>query len=258
MLKLPVLAAAFGCLIVAGLPARADTACVFDTQPTVLVDEGDSHEIGSRLLKVWEVEDNSVFWSETVPDSEAYSQFRAEVADLGIETDPVRLLERSSIENSRIVRQNANEWIKPAGCLEMLMYGYQHARMNTFTDPTEFGSFILRSPDTERLRVYYYTNNQDGLGNMDIIVTPVLEDKREGWDVLVALHSHVFHPGQPEIDGILAPSEPDADFHVNLHARSGLPEAWITNGIHTVRMPASSFNDFTRPPGSGEVSNPSE
>ncbi len=246
------------CLTFAALPAHADTACTFGTPPTVLTEEGDPHETGSRLLKVWEVEDSPVYWSETVPDSEAYSQFRAEVVDLDIETDPVRLLERSSIENSRIVRRNASDWIKPAGCLEMLMYGYQHARMNTFASPTEFGSFILRSPNKERLRIYYYTNNQDGLGNMDIIVTPVLWDKQNGWDVLVALHSHVFHPGQPEIDGVLAPSEPDADFHANLHAMMGLPEAWITNGINTVRMPASSFNDFTMPTGGGEVSNPSE
>ncbi|TKT69546.1 hypothetical protein [Aquamicrobium sp. LC103] len=224
----------------------------------MLVEEGDPHEIGSRLLKVWEVEDNPVFWSETTPGSEAYSKFRGEVADLDIETDPVHLLEGSSIENSRIVHRNADDWIGPAGCLEMLMYGHQHARMNTFTDPTEFGSFILRSPDEERLRVYFYTNNQDGLGNMDVIVTPVLEDKREGWDVLVALHSHVFHPGQPEINGILAPSEPDADFHANLHASLGLREGWITNGVHTVRMPSSSFDDFTRPSGRGEVSNPYE
>lgn len=258
LLKLPLLAAALACLTALTIPTRADTACAFDTPPRVLVEEGDPHEIGSRLLKVWEIEDNPVYWSKTVPDSEAYSQFKAEVADRGNETDPVRLLEFSSHENSRAVHRNASDWIMPAGCLEMLMYGYQHARLNTFTDPTEFGSIILRSPDKERLRVYYYTNNQDGLGNMDPIVTPVLEDKREGWDVLVALHSHVFHPGQPDIDGILAPSEPDADFHVRLHESSGLREAWITNGIHTVRMPASSFNDFKRPPGSGEVSNPSE
>lgn len=63
----------------------------------------------------------------------------------------------------------------------------------------------------------------------------------------MALHSHVFHPGQPEIDGILAPSEPDADFHVRLHAASDVREAWITNGVDTVKMPASSFGLFRRP-----------
>lgn len=59
---------------------------------------------------------------------------------------------------------------------------------------------------------------------------------------------------EPEIDGILAPSEPDADFHVRFHEVSGVQEAWITNGVHTVRMPAS-FRDFQRPADSDEVSN---
>lgn len=243
--------------MIAALPARAQTACAFESEPRVVMEEGDPHEVGSRLLQVWEVPDDPVLWSDTLPESESYRGFRAEVTERGIETDPVRLLERSPTANNEIVLANADAWIGPAGCLEMLLYGHQHARLNTFSDPSEFGGIILRSPDAERLRIYYFTVNQDGLGNMDTIVVPVLDDRRDGWEVLVALHSHVFHPGQPEIDGILAPSEPDADFHIRLHEASGLREAWITNGIDTVRMPASSFGDFTRPAGAGEAGNPS-
>lgn len=249
MFRLRSLAAAFACCLVAALPARAEQACAFENEPVVLVEEGAPHEAGSRLLQVWDVPDDPAFWLQTVPESEAYRSFRDEVEERGIETDPVRLLERSPTDNNRLVVRNAGDWIAPAGCLEMLLYGYQHARMNTFTDPTEFGGIVLRSPGADRLRIYYITVNQDGLGNMDAIVRHVLEDRRKGWDVLVALHTHVFHPGQPELDGILAPSEPDADFHIRLHEVSGLQEAWITNGLHTVRMPASSFGDFTRPAG---------
>ena len=241
--------------MIATVPAQAQTACAFETPPLVLMENGDPHAQGSRLLQVWEMRDDPVFWSQAEPASPDYQRFKAQVAERNIDTDPVRLLERSPTDNNRIVLQNAGAWIGPAGCLEMLLYGYQHARMDTLEVPTEFASIILRSPDEARLRVYFTTVNQDGLGNMDPIVEPVLIDKRAGWQVLVALHSHVFHPGQPEIDGIPAPSEPDADFHVRLHEASGLREAWITNGVDTVRMPASSFDGFTRP---SSASDPSE
>lgn len=226
-----MLAAALLCLIVAAFPARADMACAFDSQPRVLMEDGDPHEIGGRLLQVWDVPDHPVFWSGTVPGSEAYRQFRSEAADLNIETDPVRLLERSPTENNLIVIRNAGDWIRPAGCLEMLLYGYQHARLKTFEAPSEFASIILRSPDRERLRVYYYTINHDGIGRMDPIVDPALADKGDGWEVLVALHNHAFHPGQPEIDGILAPSEPDADFHVRFHEASSAHSDDVAGGL---------------------------
>lgn len=245
--RFPTVAAIFLSLSVVALPARADTACGFGSRPTVLMEDGDPHTVGSRLLQVWEVENDPVLWSETVPEAGDYRGFRAELAELGVETDPVRLLERSPTENNLVVIRNAGDWIGPAGCLEMLLIGHQHGRLNTFETPSEFAAIVLRSPEGNRLRVYSYTINHDGIGRMDPVVEPALRDAREGWKVLIALHSHVFHPGQPEIDGILAPSEPDADFHVRFHEESGVDEAWITNGVHTVRMPASSFGLFKRP-----------
>lgn len=248
LIRFPIVAALFLTLVAAAMPARADMACGFRSPPKVLMEEGGPHARGSRLLQVWEVRDDPVFWSETVPEAGDYRRFRTELAGLAVETDPVRLLERSPGENNAIVVHNAGDWIGPAGCLEMLLIGHQHGRLNTFEAPSEFASIVLRSPDSERLRIYYYTINQDGIGRMDPVVAPALQDRRDGWEVLVALHSHVFHPGQPEIDGILAPSEPDADFHVRLHEQAGVKEAWITNGVDTVRMPASSFGVFSRPP----------
>lgn len=245
-------------LTVAAMPAQADTTCKFENEPRVLMADGDPHEVGSKLLQLWEVPNHPVLWSETAPETGDYRRFRLELAERKIETDPVRLLERSPTENNRMVVRNAGNWIRPAACLEMLMFGHQHGRLNIFETPSEFASIILRSADRQRLRVYYYTINHDGIGRMDPVVEPVLEDSRDGWEVLVALHSHVFHPGQPQIDGILAPSEPDADFHVRFHAESGVRDARITNGVHTVIMPASSFDGFKRPADGSEVSNPSE
>lgn len=238
------LAAALALVVATGFEARAEPICALAGEPTILLEEGDPHAAGSRLLKVWEVDDDPVLWSDAVPDSEDYRDFRAELAELAGETDPVRLLQRSPVENNLLVARNATEWIKPAGCIEMLLIGHQHGRMNTFASPSEFASFILRSPGRDRLRIYYYTVNQDGIGRMTTLSEPVLADREAGWDVLVGLHSHVFHPGQPELDGILAPSIPDADFHMKFHAVSAMKEAWITNGVDTVRMPASSFGQF--------------
>lgn len=258
LIRFSIVAVLLLSLTMTAVPARAETACAFESPPRVLLEEGDPHTVGSRLLQVWDVRDRSVLWSQTIPDAGSYRQFRDELAGLEVETDPVRLLDRSPTENNLIVMENAGDWIRPAGCLEMLLIGRQHGRLNTFETPTEFASIVLRSHDGDRLRVYYYTINHDGIGRMDPVVEPALQDKRDGWEVLIALHSHVFHPGQPEIDGILAPSEPDADFHVRFHETSGVREAWITNGVDTVRMPASSFHLFKRPADGGAVGNRSD
>lgn len=245
-------------LSVVAAPAHADTACRFASEPRVLMEEGGPNADGSKLLQLWDVPDHPVLWSVTAPESGGYRRFRDELAERKIETGPVRLLERSPTPNNRIVIRHADDWIGPANCLEMLMFGHQYGRLNTFENPSEFASIILRSPDRERLRVYYYTINHDGIGRMDPIVESALADRQAGWEVLIALHSHVFHPGQPKIDGILAPSGPDADFHARFHAQSGVREARITNGVHTVRMPASSFDGFRRAADGNEVGSSSD
>jgi hypothetical protein len=128
----------------------------------------------------------------------------------------------------------------------MLLQSEQHKRLDTFKSPTEFASFVLRSSDGKRLRVYFYTVNQDGIGRMSPLTQPVAGDLKDGWRVLFALHNHNFHPGQPQLNGIVAPSIPDAHFAQNVRAELALPESRITNGISTVRIPASAFAQFER------------
>lgn len=177
------------------------------------------------------------------PSSESYQDFLAKLGKTGINTEPLALLAASPTPNNDLVARNASEWIKPAGCLEKLLIGYQHDRVDTFAAPTEFASLVLRSPDGSRLRIYYYTINQDGIGRASPITEPAMVDLQAGWRLAIALHNHAFHPGQPKLNGIIAPSDPDADFNANL-AASGLEQAWITNGLHTVRIPASAFSQF--------------
>lgn len=212
----------------------------------MLEQSGDSHGPDGRLLQVWETADNPVLWSEASPAG-AYQDFRRQVAVMGLETDPVALLNAAPAltPNNALVIENADTWITPANCLEKLLAGYQHARIDTFASPTEFASIVMRSPDRTRLRVYFYTINQDGIGRMTPLAQPAERDRQAGWTMELVLHSHVFHPGRPELDGLIAPSVPDAGLAFNMLG-VGLKQAWITNGVHTVRIPAEAFVVFER------------
>lgn len=237
--SLAPLAAAF--LLLVAAPAGAAT-CAFPNAARVLHEEGDPHAKGSRLLQVWEVRDHRVWWSTA--DPAGYGDFRARVRRHAGETDPLRLLQQVPSKNNQVVAENAKAWIRPANCLEKLLQQAQDRRIDTFRDPTEFAAFVLRSPDGKTLRIYSYTVNQDGIGRVKPLADPVTADRRAGWTVLGGLHNHNFHPGQPLLNAPLAPSGPDAQFNLNFAREVGMAEAWITNGLHTVRIPAAAFHLF--------------
>jgi hypothetical protein len=239
-----------GLLGVAALSVGADAVarpvrCVFAAAPTVLVSEGDPHAKGSKRLQVWDVPDAPVLWSQIPP--EGYEGFMAK-AMRQADTDPVHLLEQTPSANNRLVAQNAAAWIAPATCLEMLLYQAQDQRIDTFAAPTEFMAFILRSPDGRWLRIYAYTVNQDGIGRASPVADPAAADHRAGWTVLAGLHNHSFHPGDPLLNGPVAPSLPDAGFNANFAAEAGMQAAWITNGVSTAHIPAAAFGRFETPP----------
>ncbi len=228
--------------------AKAADACAFSSPPRVIASES------PRLIQVWDVPDAAVYWSDADPVDPAFARFKAGVARHVRVTDPVALLRASpGFDNARLKANNAlvadraADWIAPAGCLEKLLVSVQHARVDTFARPTEFAAVVLRSPDRSRLRLYYLTIDQDGIGRMSPLTEPALADVKAGWNVEIALHNHAFHPGQPSLDGVVAPSEADAQFAVNFAGEAGLQSAWITNGLHTSRIPASAFGLFTAP-----------
>ncbi len=238
-------------LTLAAAPAALAQGCALP-EPEVLMREGDQSAPGGRLVQMWELDaaQAEILWSRTEPQGD-YARFRAALNALEMDADPVALLlaaqeAHSGAErhNSRVAIDNAGYWIRPAGCLEMLLTGIQHGRMDTFETPSEFAAFVLRSPNGERIRVYFYTNNYDGLGRVDPVGEPVERDHAAGWSVLIGMHNHAFHPGDPGLNGVLAPGASDAGFHIAMRARVGLEEAWITNGLDTIRMPAASFGEF--------------
>jgi len=227
------------------------SVCALTASPRVLASTGPKDAKGSQLLQVWEVPDAAVYWSDTAPDSNAYRDFMAGVERSVTVRDPVTLLQRSPafgapllLRYNQLVASRAADWIRPAGCLERLLMAVQHDRVDTFARPTEFAAFVLRSPDQTRLRVYYLTLNEDWIGRVTPITERVLEDHKAGWTVLIGLHNHNFHPGQPALDGVLAPSEADAQLARTLAREAGLEAAWITNGLHTSHIPAQAFDLF--------------
>jgi hypothetical protein len=234
--------------------ALASERCAFPASPRVIFSEGASGAKGSRLIQVWEVPNAPVYWSLADPADPAYASFRAGVERHVRDADPVTLLRASPgwdnpriQRNNALVAQRASDWIRPAGCLEKLLLSVQHARVDTFRQPTEFASLVLRSRHNDRLRIYYFTVNEDWIGRMSPLTEPAVADVKLGWKLLVALHNHGFHPGQPSLNGVLAPSEADAAFAANFAAEAGLQAAWITNGLNTSRIPAEAFSLFNEP-----------
>ncbi|MEQ1779960.1 MAG: hypothetical protein ABMA14_01270 [Hyphomonadaceae bacterium] len=228
-------------------PPVADAASVCALPaPTIIERTGDSHGADGRLLQVWELDDSPVLWSEATPTTGGYPDFREKLATAATETDPVKLLQASPTANNDQVVANAGSWIKPAGCFEKLLVGIQHTRRDIFLAPTEFVSAVLQSADGKRLRIYFFTINQDGIGRMSPVTNPVNEDHAKGWRVAFVIHMHAFHPGNAQLNGVVSPSVPDADFNFNFAEEAGMKAAWITNGVSTVRIPAKEFGRFQR------------
>lgn len=156
-------AAALTLAMGAALSNAQAQGCAFRSAPTILLEDGAPHAAGSRLLQVWEEPNQPSFWRAGEPADGYYEDYRRKIAERGVETDPLRLLRGSPDFNNDLVARNARRWIKPANCLEKLLLGQQHARMDMLETTTEFVSVILRRPHDDRLRVYSYTVNRNGI-----------------------------------------------------------------------------------------------
>lgn len=218
--------------------------CKFPTQPKILLSEGHDYEPDARLLQFWDVEQPQILWSRTATPTRSYRRYLSQVRQMGFTVDPAAALRASPSINNDVVLAAAAEWIHPANCLEKLLMGIQNDRVSIRRDPTEFVSIGLYRPETERMRIYFYSVNRNGIGAMTPLTRLVDADLLVGWRVKFVLHNHAFHLSEPALNGIVAPSIPDANFNVNFAQSHGLPEARITNGIDTVVIPAAAFDRF--------------
>ena len=243
--------AAFLIFILCGCVAHTSPArlvdggtCELQGITTILQEVGDDHAAGAKLLKRWDIPNDEVWESDSTPRSGPYDQYYHEAVRRAVETDPAKILLVNDTFNNRVVAGHLHDWIKPASCLEKTLIGQQHSRMNMFSEPSEFASFVLLSRDEKTIRVYYYTINRNGIGKASPLIAPVRQDVQSGWQPLFVLHNHPIVPGDPQLNGAPSPSVPDADFQSGSAKYLGLPEARITNGFHTVHMPAGSFKEF--------------
>lgn len=210
----------------------------------VLMEQGESHRVGSKILQVWDIQDHPILWSKADPPN--YQAFRRRVIALMKNADPVHLLRANPSRNNDLVADNAKLWVKPATCLQKLLHQVQHERLDTLETPTEYAAVLLhQSP--QRLRIYYYSNNQNGIGRMNAITQPVAQAHQDGWRVIAGLHNHNFRPDDAQLNGAVAPSLPDAQFNIRFAAQVGMAQAWITNGLDTAEIPGSAFHLFEQP-----------
>lgn len=224
--------------------AAGPNHCRFDAPPVVLMERGSANEKGSELLQIWETSNDPDLWKPPVR-SKARKLFEAEVRARVNDASALALLKQTDQPNNVLVRSAQPSWIHPINCIEWLQFDFQNRRIPVLERPTEFISYILRSADKKKLMIIYYTRNEDGIGRLGPLSAKVEAAKADGWQVQASFHPHNFHPDQPAMNGILAPSGPDSQLY-KVHAASlGLEEAWITNGLHTFRMAASDFDKLT-------------
>jgi hypothetical protein len=228
-------------------PTYAQTAiCELPSKPNVLVKEGNDHLPDSRLLQFWDLHTPRSLWLTIGNQPRLYGRYLHQVRKIGFKTDPIAALRASPSINNDIVLRSSSDWIRPSNCLEKLLIGIQNSRVSIQRDPTEFVSIVLKRKSTERIRVYFYSVNRNGIGAMTPLTTLIDADMKQGWQVDFVLHNHAFHLSDPALNGILAPSVPDANFNSNFLKSHGLRQARITNGIDTVEIPSAAFDDFQR------------
>ena len=186
--------------ILAITPAAAGApraACEFKSEPIVLISEGDPHVVGSRLLQVWDEPDQPSFWSNGDPTGDEYSRYTRKLTEQNVHTDPVMLLKASPSFNNDVVARNASRWIKPATCLEKLLIGRQNERIDLLENTTEFVAVVLRWPSTDRVRVYFYTVNRNGIGRMSPVTSLIDIDAAAGGSVDLGHSQSLFLPTRP-------------------------------------------------------------
>jgi hypothetical protein len=234
--------------------AQAYAQCSLPRDPIVLIEEGDPHAADSKLFQSWEVEDSPEYWKETFTDPQSLSTFKTKLLQLGMEVDPVEILKRAVThsvddldrQNAVLALERVKDLVKPVRCLEAYLMGLQADRREMVQFPTEFLSFILRSTDGKRLKIYYYTINFPGIKGVGDLKRAIDRDLASPtqWKVWTNLHNHNFLVNAEFTLGGVCPSAQDFGVYRSFADEEGLEEAWVTNGFHTMRLVRDDFWKF--------------
>lgn len=231
--------------------------CRFESVPRVLFREGASSVLGGKLLQVWDERDDPVFSSRQLPHSASLNAFlkvaRSKAGDVSQASLLKKAIEQNpgkgDQKNANLVYQERRKWVRPAGCLESLLFSQQTDRLDMASQPTELTAFVLKAKYGRRIRIYYYTVNQAGIGGMGTLTAPVLADLATGqWRPWMSLHNHNFFFTGPVLGGTVAPSEADAQFFQSAASDFVLETAWITNGFDTLKLGRRHFRRLSAAP----------
>jgi len=134
-------------------------------------------------------------------------------------------------------------------CFQSILFDLQNRDWPLSLGPVEMGAYVLERDTSAglQLRAYAKTQKQGGVTGISLadLETRVNTDLAAGWRLRAHLHSHPLSPdGQYDIAGTVIPSDADANTYRRQRDERGLQEAWITNGVHSSRFPASQFDQL--------------
>jgi hypothetical protein len=226
--------------------------CRFELNPIVIEESSD------HLLQYWDFNNSTVNVSIEIPDSINFGNYRKIVSNK-MNVSPLNLLKRYSRTNPNSndnfnlqVVINSPGYIRPVHCIEALLLDYQIQRnTNMLTAPTEFFSVYLTN-DLGKFRVYYLTDDMNGLKKLGPLFENLEKDLANGWSLVGNLHNHSFWLNNVVDDkshpqGVLSPSATDIQLFESMKSDFNLPSASITNGFNTVEVPSSNFTKFRSP-----------
>lgn len=238
----------------ANAPAKRVT-CEPVSAPELLLDQP-----GKRLY-VFTEELDAITFSEQRVQTQAYEEYYDFLADLavsvGVDTfDQLALLQRQrdvyvmylgpeeAPRFDALINGDVGE-ITTIPCLQSMILELQFNDFSPVVDFSEAGAMVLtRSQGGTTLVRTYVLTQTSSLGVSFADVEPlVIADIGQGWELLAAFHNHPFAPDNTiDIAGTTIPSSPDARLFRRLRDELDLQEAWISNGVHSLRLTADEFD----------------
>ena len=100
-------------------------------------------------------------------------------------------------------------------------------------------SYVLYQKN--QLKVYYFTVDQPGIGNISILDPYVSRDINLGWGLMYNLHNHNFFPKEEIIMGAPVPSLQDVTVYRALQEKFNLGQAIVTNGFQSINIEGPEF-----------------
>lgn len=227
----------------------AAAACRIAEPPTIVLDDG------KQLLQFWEVPESPRWASEILPRSVGLRRFtravraRMDVSELGRYVSASMMPTSQDEYNARLMLAGEVGSIRPINCIEALLLSTQAERHPMESQPTEFLAFILKRADPKggkRLKIWFYTVDQPGIGRLGPISSAVDADVSRGWNPWINLHNHnFFFDRKPLMPGVPWPSAIDAQLMKDLSFQDRAFETIaVTNGFVTSRLRPDELRRF--------------